>query len=199
MAAEAERHRTQGVAGDWQVVEQAPAVSTEAEEDETDAQVGEKRPAAVEEDSRAFKIQKRKLAAGLGHIYDPGPIQIKLKPKLEMSEQDVKVEEASASTSVLPVASEDSKMGDGAPKWTSRSWKQSNRVEEQEPFIPEPVPLKSEPEEDVKPIVDAHAVSHSPPLEAAKLEPPQEETAPAGNMFRKRKPKGPPPARRAMA
>jgi len=70
-----------------------------------------KRPADAppEEDTRTFKLRKRTLQTGLGEIYDPGVIPVKLKKKEEPTEQQ------------LPPPSE-TKVEPGAtplPKWTA--------------------------------------------------------------------------------
>lgn len=165
LAAEAERKRTQGVAGEWETVAPTP--------DQTVVQERKRRVEEVEideEDSRTFKLRK-KTTKGLGELWDPGAIPIKLKPKKE----EVKDEEL-----------ESGKMEQEAPleplpKWTSRSWKkpgEDSGIDPQEeevklevvpePEVPAPLP-KAEPEE-------------------TKFEEPvaMEEPAPEG-MFRKRK------------
>lgn len=53
----------------------------------TDGEGSRKRPAEApledEEDGRGWKLRKKAVALGLGEIYDPGVIPIKLKPKKE--------------------------------------------------------------------------------------------------------------------
>jgi WW domain-binding protein 4 len=65
-----------GVAGEWEMV--APS-SEPAPQSSNDA--GAKRSAEALEaaESRDFKLRKRTMAAGLGQIYDPGVIAIKVK------------------------------------------------------------------------------------------------------------------------
>jgi WW domain-binding protein 4 len=76
---------------------QAEALAGEEEDEKPDVSAGEKRPAETivvdEEDTRSFKIRKRTLGTGLGEIYDPGAIPIKVKKR----EEPVKQEEALAS------------------------------------------------------------------------------------------------------
>lgn len=92
--------------GDWQIVEivTPPPTHPSAEvgasggsvegsgmsEVKTEAGEGEgsrKRPAEValedEEDGRSWKLRKKTVGPGLGEIYDPGVIAIKIKPKKE--------------------------------------------------------------------------------------------------------------------
>ncbi|KAG7098853.1 hypothetical protein E1B28_000756 [Marasmius oreades] len=122
IAAEQERHRTQGVAGEWQVVEEPPAISTPTVEPATTT---EKRPAETPvdlEDTRHFKLQKIKLGTGLGQIYDPGVIALKPKKK-ELEESGVPLEpSAGAFTTTNSSASQSSTMND-KPKWTKIQWK----------------------------------------------------------------------------
>ncbi|KAK0461337.1 uncharacterized protein EV420DRAFT_1640819 [Desarmillaria tabescens] len=84
---EALRRRSEGVAGNWEVVESIPTQDTESSSSEV---AGVKRPADdhSSEDSRHFQLRKRTLDTGLGRIYDPGAIPIKRK-KIEESEADI--------------------------------------------------------------------------------------------------------------
>lgn len=132
LAAEAEVRRSQGIAGDWQVVStsQAPVVpsSREASEpaegldSEPDAAgSGVKREAEAppdDEDTRAFKLRKKTVAMGLGEIYDPGLIPIKVKKK-EKDEPvlPVKPEPASTAASIQE-----------SLKWTPTHWKTPSGV-----------------------------------------------------------------------
>ncbi|KAF8222943.1 hypothetical protein L208DRAFT_572019 [Tricholoma matsutake] len=81
-AAEMERRRTQGVAGDWEIVPLSSATSSETLESPS-VDTTRKRGAELavgEEDGREFKLRKKTLNVGLGEIYDPGII-IPVKPK----------------------------------------------------------------------------------------------------------------------
>ena len=104
--AEAERRRTQGVAGDWQMVESTPPTeppSGTGEEstqqvDEVQSAEGEqgtssnKRavpvPDPADEDEGRWKLRKKIATVGLGEIYDPGIIAIKPKAKAEIKEEE---------------------------------------------------------------------------------------------------------------
>ncbi|KAH9993245.1 hypothetical protein BJV77DRAFT_910040, partial [Russula vinacea] len=99
--AEAERRRTQGVAGDWEMVESAPPTeppsvtgeeSTQHVDEVQNAQSNQgtssnKRavpvPDPADEDEGRWKLRKKTATVGLGEIYDPGIIAIKLKAKAE--------------------------------------------------------------------------------------------------------------------
>ncbi|KAJ7901775.1 hypothetical protein B0H14DRAFT_3080043 [Mycena olivaceomarginata] len=122
LAAEAEQRRMQGVAGEWEMVapssEPAPPHVLEAEE------------------SREFKLRKKTTAAGLGQIYDPGVIPIKLKKKEEP------VEPVSLITPPTPPTSTND-----TPKWGKLQWKKMG-----DPAEPSPTPPL---EADVKPEADA--------------------------------------------
>ncbi|KZT66389.1 hypothetical protein DAEQUDRAFT_652399, partial [Daedalea quercina L-15889] len=85
--AEAERRRTQGVAGDWEVVTVGePSTPADQEADAAVPQpgpsVGVKREAEAipeSEDTRKFRLRRRTVGVGLGEIYDPGLIPVKVK------------------------------------------------------------------------------------------------------------------------
>lgn len=157
--AEAERRRTQGVVGDWEVVatvERPKAESAEAsaekrgdggvpEEVKTEGGVvgaeGEgsrKRPAEApledEEDGRGWKLRKKTVGPGLGEIYDPGVIPIKLKPKKEENGGAASlipmrilgagvVGAAAGSSGTMPQAS-------AKPTWAPTKWKKAGEEEE---------------------------------------------------------------------
>jgi WW domain-binding protein 4 len=126
--AEAERRRTQGVAGDWQLVESAPTEPPSGTGDEStqhadDVQNAEgnqetgrnKRavPDPADEDEGRWKLRKKIATVGLGEIYDPGIIAIKPKVK---AEEDKEEETAGhgGDTKATP-----------APKWAPVKWKRA--------------------------------------------------------------------------
>ncbi|KAJ7287587.1 hypothetical protein C8J57DRAFT_1284365 [Mycena rebaudengoi] len=137
LAAEAERRRMQGVAGEWQIV--APSTSTSAVVDLAAATESSlKRPAdAADEDSRAFKLRKKTVGTGLGQIYDPGAISIQLKKKEEPAD-------VSLIAPVLEVPSSGDK-----PKWAKLQWKRAGDVEEQQDDGPEDVKREGNSDADV--------------------------------------------------
>jgi len=129
--AEAERRRTQGVAGDWQMVESAPPEPPSVTGEEPTQHVGDvqnaegdqgtnsdKRavPDPADEDEGRWKLRKKIATVGLGEIYDPGIIAIKPKTKAE----EVKEEEAArqakppGDTNATP-----------ALKWAPVKWKKA--------------------------------------------------------------------------
>ncbi|KAJ3999613.1 hypothetical protein F5050DRAFT_1736690 [Lentinula boryana] len=125
--AEAALHQSQGVAGEWQVVETvtAPTSMTPEGDDATlttsaldDGAHSLKRLADQQpEDVRNFKIRRKILGAGLGEIYDPG--EIKLKPRKEVKvEEEVKVKSE-------PAAPEASLENEQKPKWVAVKWKRA--------------------------------------------------------------------------
>ncbi len=125
--AEAERRRTEGVAGEWQVVDVIPAPPEEGEEGERpkqegedlkpgeiSARAGEKRPAQEpvdEEDARGWKLRRKTAGVGLGDLYDPGALPIKLKPKKQE-------DQGAAAGATVTLASG----GSEKPQWSARGW-----------------------------------------------------------------------------
>jgi WW domain-binding protein 4 len=71
LKAEAERRRTQGVAGEWELVTAATAPRIMPNSEDA---VGMKRMREVEDEDRSWKLRKKTLGVGLGDIYDPGII-----------------------------------------------------------------------------------------------------------------------------
>lgn len=116
LAAEAEQRQMQGVAGEWEIVtpsESAPPPSS------SDAGVKRSAEALEEEESREFKLRKKTMVTGLGQIYDPGVIPIKLK-------KQEAVEPASLITPPAPSTSD----ATDKPKWAKLQWKQLGDLEE---------------------------------------------------------------------
>ncbi|KAF9241532.1 hypothetical protein BU15DRAFT_87125 [Melanogaster broomeanus] len=141
-AEEAQRRRAMGVPGEWTVVAPTPPSEgstgvtaedgVELEESHVDRE-NNKRPAPTtdvgEEDPRAFKFRKKTAGLGLGEIYDPGIIPIKIKTK---EEEDVKEEQkrddergAVATGATGDGTSEGGELGSKTPvlKWTKVQWK----------------------------------------------------------------------------
>jgi WW domain-binding protein 4 len=89
-AAETGRRRTQGVAGDWEVVTSSSATSAETSSSAAANTLEHGAETAVdEEDGRQFKLRKKTLKVGLGEIYDPGIIPVKFKKKETTPPPDV--------------------------------------------------------------------------------------------------------------
>ncbi|KJA27810.1 hypothetical protein HYPSUDRAFT_34958 [Hypholoma sublateritium FD-334 SS-4] len=129
IAAELEQRRSEGVAGEWQIITppQLPAGSSStpvpgsSDPDSTDgpSEAGIKREAEApidEDDTRAFKLRKKTIASGLGEIYDPGAIPIKIKKKPEPEETN-----AGPSAAVKPEPAD-------RPKWTPTQWKRPGDI-----------------------------------------------------------------------
>jgi WW domain-binding protein 4 len=125
--AEAERRRTQGVAGDWQMVEPTPTESPSGTGEESIQHVDDMRnaednqgasnkhamPDSADDDAGRWKLRKKMTTVGLGEIYDPGIITIKAKAKEE--------ETAGQDGTAMP---EDTK-ATTVPKWAPVKWKRA--------------------------------------------------------------------------
>ncbi|PCH40655.1 hypothetical protein WOLCODRAFT_29699, partial [Wolfiporia cocos MD-104 SS10] len=135
--AEAERRRTQGVVGTWEVVGSPtpPPLATPEEEEQGEdvkPEVGQKRPAETVqdddgEDARRFRLKRRTVGAGLREIYDPGVIPIKVKKWEEKAE---KAEGASSAGLGVSVPAGEARAEGGAsagasqrPKWSAMGWR----------------------------------------------------------------------------
>ena len=105
-----------------------PPVGSEVKTENSDStetngsQVGQKREAPPDdEDTRAFKLRKKTVATGLGEIYDPGvlPIKIKkredIKPKTEL--EPVPTTSGIKSESLEPL------------KWKPTQWKKTGHTQ----------------------------------------------------------------------
>ena len=179
MRAETERRKTEGVAGEWEVVEQ---LTSNKADDEADDALGssKKREAGGPpdpEDTRSFKLRK-KVAPPVVDDWDIDSIPIKLKPKkteeIQESTDEVKKEEDSSQHTREPPI-----------KWTSRGWKRP----EDEPDEP-PCPTTSNDEEmKTKPEHIAAVLKPEAKEEQAsvKVEPPTGAVGESGATFRKRK------------
>ncbi|KAJ6499354.1 hypothetical protein C8R45DRAFT_113640 [Mycena sanguinolenta] len=176
LAAEAEKRRSQGVAGEWEMV--APS-SVESAPLQPSSDVGVKRSAEAleEEESREFKLRKKTMTTGLGQIYDPGIISIKLKKKEEPVET---VEPVSLPT---PATSTNQTTTTDKPKWGNSQWKEVGDSEE-------PGETAVKPEADVADIFtkkeDAPQLDEpKPSIKSEQPDPtPRAEAAP---LFKKRK------------
>jgi WW domain-binding protein 4 len=180
MKAEADRRRSQGVAGEWEVVEQS--MSAKPSDTADTASEPQKKREAEEppdsEDTRSFKLRK-KVAPSVVDDWDADLVPVKLKPKkVEVLEpaEGVKKEEPSQLTGVAPI------------KWTSRGWK---RPEDEPDGGPSPSTLKDEE-------VNANLAAIPEPIATVsesevkeeptvKVEPPAEAEGETGVVFRKRK------------
>lgn len=210
---EAERRRTEGVAGEWEVVaesesepplasaeqEQKPTIS--ASQDAGEGSVSRKREAQEiidQEDGRQWKLRKKTLGVGLGEIYDPGVIQVKVKPKKEESSETVPQKQSAIQSSIVgPSGSAATTM----PKWSSRGWNKpgAENMDTDHTKLPsEEGP--SESSKDDSPYVKQETESSPPtallpdtnketaPVKLEEDAPPQNSVSNAGSgLFRKRK------------
>ncbi|KAF7315390.1 hypothetical protein MIND_00053700 [Mycena indigotica] len=142
--AAAQGQRLHGIVGEWQVVEpQAEAAPTSSTE------VGVKRSAEElgEEESREFKLRKKTMATGLGQIYDPGALSIKLKKREDPGAEPIAAE---------PDAPE-------RPKWTKTTWTKAG--DEKESDLVKSEEVVREVEEEEKPPSTPDIVKPEPDLE----------------------------------
>jgi len=182
MKAEAERRKTQGVAGDWEVVEQP--TSNKANDEVDTAPESKKREAEGPpdpEDTRSFKLRKKAAPPVMGD-WDADLIPIKLKKAEEVQEptDEVKKEEKSSQPAgIAPI------------KWTSRGWK---RPEDEPDGLSNPIALKDE-EVKVEPLAVLEPVTavlkpevkEEPKVSPVEVELPTETVGGTGSTFRKRK------------
>lgn len=183
LKAEAERRRMEGVAGEWEVVEQ-PTKNKVNDEPETTPELSRKRVAEdlPDVDARGFKIRK-KVAPSVIDDWDTDLIPIKLKPKkteeaLEPTEE-VKEEESSQPTRAAPV------------KWTSRGWKRPEDELDETPNSTTPIDGEVETKsvavpEPVTAVVEAE-VKEEPEAFLVEVDLPTEPIGETGATFRKRK------------
>ena len=180
-----ERRRTQGVAGEWEVVEPPTSTKNNNGADST-FELSKKREAEGPPDSgdtRDFKLRK-KVAPLVADDWDADLVPIKLKPRKveevpELTEETKKEEEPSQRTDTGPV------------KWTSRGWK---RPEDEPVIIPGSLTPEVE-EVGAKPVVEHELVrtvpepevNEEPEAPPVKVEPPVEAIGGTGVVFRKRK------------
>ena len=182
--AEAERRRTQGVAGEWEVVEQ-PTLNKTNDEADTTHEPSKKREAEGtldSEDTRNFKLRRR-IAPSVVDDWDADLIPIRLKPKKTEEVQEptgeAKGEESSRSGGAVPI------------KWTSRGWK---RPEDEPGETPNPMTPRDE-EAETRPVAVPEPVAavlepevkEKPNTSLVKVEAPIEMVGETGAAFRKRK------------
>lgn len=143
--AELERKRSQGVAGEWELLPTHSAASAQPPGpisndtkdvkpllgDDAGVAAGTKRDADAaavdDDDSRGWKLRKK--TARLGEVYDPDVIPIKLKAKKEEPEDSSIAGSGTGGNGVVPANSMGTKPTD-LPKWTKVEWKKpgdSNR------------------------------------------------------------------------
>ncbi|EJU04350.1 hypothetical protein DACRYDRAFT_20911 [Dacryopinax primogenitus] len=115
---EAQMRQNAGIAGEWQVVTPTPAALAAAAAAGKEGS-DDKRKWSHEEDEegRASKMRKKILAEGLGELYDPGVIKIKVKEPPKEEEDVVAPPEKEEPT----VKEENVNEGTMKPRW-GKSW-----------------------------------------------------------------------------
>ena len=175
LKAEEERRRKEGTVGAWEVVaieepaageeaEQVPKAEADVPADEplVQAQSLRKREAEAQpddDDTRQFKLRRKKLGAGLGEIYDPGLIPIKLKAKKEEPVDTPPKEEASGSDAPLKI-SQAIPIAKGG--WSKSSWSGPKEAKDE----------KVLPSVSNEPVQDMSSTEGSEQLSAEPSEPP---------------------------
>ena len=130
IAAQLELRRSQGIAGEWQIItppqapvqassSSHPTLPTTAVEADNDISLKREAEAPLEEDSRSFKLRKKSLNPGLGEIYDPGLIPIKVKKEEAIKQGDSNPNGLSTATLVIDAASSSSS---SSSKWAKPQW-----------------------------------------------------------------------------
>lgn len=211
--AEAERRMTQGVAGDWQMVEPNPTEFPSGTGGESTQRVGDMQsaednqgtssdksaiPDPVEEDEGRWKLRKKMTTAGLGEIYDPGIIAIKPRVK---GKETVGQEKQPPDGTAIP---EDTK-ATTVPKWAPVKWKKAGESVDDtsgatgsgpggDAVLTEDAPLVSagpvNADEDPAPasVTGAPVKQELSPVKLEEVATPSVETASSGgSLFRKRK------------
>ena len=182
MKAEAERRKTQGVAGEWEVVEQSAPNKADDDADNTPGSSNKREAEGPPdpEDARSFKLRK-KVAPPVMDDWDTDLIPIKLRKTEEVREpaEVVKEEELSQPT--------------GAPiKWTSRGWKrpEDEPNETNNSTTPGDEEAKTKPLAPPEPVVAVDPdpeVKEDSKVSLVKMEPATDTVDAAGATFRKRK------------
>ena len=211
--AEADRRQTQGFAGEWQVVESAPVESpagapeetkpdpnTHQSENSQEAATKRPLPDPADEEEGRWKLRKKVATVGLGEIYDPGIIPIKLKAKVEVNEGGGNDSEPQ-STFTAPTPSDTGPTA--MPKWAPVKWSKAgeqvlgtkgaasptpttDKSRTNEEPAPSPGPPGGEEESTPAPVTSIPVKE-----EPIKLEEPPEGAFPVGgSLFRKRKTPG---------
>ncbi|KAJ7462235.1 hypothetical protein B0H11DRAFT_100828 [Mycena galericulata] len=179
LAEEAERRRMQGVAGDWEMV--TPSSSEAPVASSSEAGIKRSAEALDDEESREFKLRKKSMATGLGQIYDPGAISIKLKKKEEPPD---------AEPVPRPLAVPDTNPSNdtGKPKWAKLQWKKMGDSTDQVDTPPDNV-VKLEPDS-TQILAKTEEEPTIPATDATIKMEPRTSPAPAGDspiLFKKRK------------
>ncbi|KAF8608612.1 hypothetical protein BDV93DRAFT_518695 [Ceratobasidium sp. AG-I] len=194
--AEAERKRTEGLVGDWQLVIPTPSSSTRSREESEEAprrvlQAAATEEQAAAESSRNYRVGERRVGAGLEELWEPD-VPIRLKVKGEQPEGGAKQEEK-VKTEIdygLPKATE-------MPVWKAKGWSKPGEIKQEvkeEPGVdasadaPTEMPTDTAAPPPPPDLVDTE--SEVPPVKNEPNESALDEVAPpssGGGLFRKRK------------
>lgn len=143
--------------------------------------------AVAEEDTRQFKLRKKTLTTGLGQIYDPGVIHVRLKKKEEEVDNSLTPNIPTLPSSTAPTYVDDRPTATEAPTWKSVAWTKAGdvaKVEKRE----ENVKAEEAECDGVDPQPKQEAIQ---PVESITVKPdPDPDAPPAPSLFKKRK--GPP-------
>ena len=169
------------------------------------AEGSNKRPAEEpldEEDEHRWKLRKKTMSVGLGEIYDPGIIAIKVKPKKEEPKGDAGVLRGKGTLGgdaigIRAGTGETGPKASAMPRWTSVKWKKTGVAEADVARVPSASEENAVPDSDNNldsETVDVNGETKEEPNEGA-LEPfvKEEESATAasttlgGNLFKKRR------------
>lgn len=194
IAAQLELRRSQGVAGEWQNITppQAPVLASSSSdptpptgaEADNDNSLKREAEAPLEEDSRSFKLRKKSLNPGLGEIYDPGLIPIKVKKDEAIKQDDSSQNDVSKATSIVDAGSSSSTP---SLKWAKPQWSAplpDIKLEERGKIFG----LTEESKEDTPPAGQEPDLKAEPGIKTEDDQPPPDTSnALTGSLFKKRK------------
>ncbi|KAG8758496.1 hypothetical protein FRC12_010000 [Ceratobasidium sp. 428] len=193
--AEAERRRTEGLIGDWEVVLPTPSTSAPKEDSgggKRILQPAQTEERAAAESSRNFRVGERRIGAGLEEIWEP-EVPIRLKVKSEQPE-----DQATATIDVKPKVEIDYGLPKATemPVWKAKGWSKPGEIKQEDDGIKEendgeearPEASGPAPADAVPPTLPSPPPIE-PPVKAEPDEPKLDEPAAPGgsNLFRKRK------------
>ncbi|CAG7854620.1 SubName: Full=Uncharacterized protein {ECO:0000313/EMBL:CCA68638.1} [Serendipita indica DSM 11827] len=165
--------QSQGVVGQWEVVETTTP---------TASALPQKRPLEDDEDEEGegYRVRRKKLAEGLGEIYDPGVITLipKKQPENEIEAPTVQSEKEPKVPAPLKWSTKRWKTGDADPDVDATS------DNEQPTQLNEVVETQSADALTERHVQDPPSLTEEKPQDQPK---PTEEVAPTKSMFKKRK------------
>ncbi|KAG8682549.1 hypothetical protein FRC09_016693, partial [Ceratobasidium sp. 395] len=194
--AEAERRRTEGLTGDWEVVLPTPSTSAPKEDisgGKRILQPAQTEERAAAESSRNFRVGERRIGAGLEEIWEP-EVPIRLKVKSEQPEGQATTATIDVKPKVeidygLPKATE-------MPVWKAKGWSKPGEIKQEDNEVKEEnageeagLVISGSAQADAVPPSLPSPPPTEPPVKAEPDEPKLDEPAAPGgnNLFRKRK------------